>query len=76
MKFKDYGDLKKGLESLPRTWYPDLIRALVETSYRNGVWNPGGASRFISEVEKKQHGGTDNRIFYDDKTGNVFNGSG
>ena len=49
--FEHYDDLRSFLEGLPITWYPDLVRAMVQASYRMGVWNPKGASRFISDVE-------------------------
>lgn len=51
MKFKDYSDLKKGLETLPATWYPDLILHMVRTAYLKKVFVPGKASEFISNAE-------------------------
>lgn len=54
MKFKNYLDLRSGLEALPKTWYPDLIRAMIETAYRNNIFIvPGGASKFVANVEKR-----------------------
>lgn len=50
----NYETLRKELEHLPQTWYPDLIRAMVVASYRHQVWQPGGCSRFIRQVEETQ----------------------
>lgn len=53
MKFKGYHDLCKGLEGLPSTWYPDLIRRLGETAYKKGCFRHSGASIFIDRIERK-----------------------
>lgn len=47
-----YENLRSKLGELPPTWYPDLIRALVEAAYRKNVFVPGGASRLIQGFEK------------------------
>jgi hypothetical protein len=44
----NYEELRAGLMNLPDTWYPDLIRALVEASYKKGVWKPNGCSTFVN----------------------------
>lgn len=47
-----YEDLRRSLENLPETWYPDLIRAMVQAAIRKGVFEEGGASQFVARVEK------------------------
>lgn len=49
----DYTELREGLCKLPETWYPDLIRAMVEASYEKNVWLPGGCSIFVKKVEDR-----------------------
>ncbi len=61
----DYETLRKELEQLPQTWYPDLIRAMVEASYRRQVWKPGGCSRFIQQVEKMQEGSMEQNLSFE-----------
>ncbi|MFH1984795.1 MAG: hypothetical protein ABIL58_23385 [Pseudomonadota bacterium] len=51
MKFEDYQDLKAGLTTLPLTWYPALIKLLVETACRKGVFVPGGAAEFVGRID-------------------------
>ncbi len=48
----NYEDLRTQLGQLPSTWYPDLIRALVEAAYKKNVFVPGGASRLVHGFEK------------------------
>lgn len=48
-----YEELRRGLGNLPQTWYPDLIRAMTEAAYKKKVFIDGGASNFVSQVEKK-----------------------
>ncbi len=50
-----YTELREGLAKLPATWYPDLIRAMVEAAIEKKVFLPGGASVFISQVEAFPH---------------------
>ena len=47
MKFKDYVDLKRGLETLPIGWYPALIQAMVDTAYKKKIFKENQASVFI-----------------------------
>jgi hypothetical protein len=47
-----YEALRDSLRGLPCTYYPDLLRALVEASYEAGTWQPGGASRWVVRVEE------------------------
>jgi hypothetical protein len=46
-----YEDLRHALGRLPATWYPGLIRAIVTASYNEKVWQPGGCSTFVADVE-------------------------
>lgn len=52
---KNYEDLRTELGGLPRTWYPDLIRAMVEAAIKKGVFLKGGATRFVRNVERSQY---------------------
>lgn len=49
----EYEELRRGLSNLPMTFYPDLIRAMVEAAYQKNVFLDGGASVFVQNVEKK-----------------------
>jgi hypothetical protein len=49
----DYTALRACLVGLPPTWYPDLLATLVEQSYVAGTWQPGGASRYVAQVEDR-----------------------
>lgn len=53
MEFVDYLDLKKGLEILPVTWYPDIITHLIETAHKRNVFLRNGASRLAYRVERE-----------------------
>lgn len=58
MKIEDlnYEQLREALSKLPMTWYPDLIRAMVEASLEKGTWHPMmGASGFVHKVEQDWH---------------------
>lgn len=47
-----YDELRDALGRLPMTWYPALIRAMVEASLAKGVWLPMmGAGAFVESVE-------------------------
>jgi hypothetical protein len=48
----NYESLRDELGKLPATWYPDLIRSMVEAAYAKKVFVKGGASRLISNLEK------------------------
>lgn len=49
----DYEVLRDYLGQLPQTWYPDLIRAMVEAAYEKDVFvRPHGGSRLIRRIEK------------------------
>jgi hypothetical protein len=48
-----YEELRDELGKLPSTWYPDLIRSMVEAAYTKKVFVKGGASRLISNLEKR-----------------------
>jgi len=51
-----YEELRKHLTELPPTWYPDLIRAMAEASYKKNVFKvPFGCSTFIKHLEKEWH---------------------
>lgn len=54
-----YEDLRKSLGELPVTWYPDLIRAMVQAAIKKGVFLKGGATRFVAQVEKDAPGQVD-----------------
>ena len=47
----NYEELRAELGNLPSTWYPDLIKALVEAAYKKKVFNPGGVSTMIKALE-------------------------
>lgn len=51
-KFETYEELCEFLEKLPVTWYPDLIRILIHTSIRKGVFIKGKVAMYCSKVEK------------------------
>jgi hypothetical protein len=56
MTYSSYGELRESLTKLPSTWYPDLIRAMVEASLEKGVWAPVmGATAFVHTVESDWH---------------------
>ena len=50
----DYNDIKKTIEEMPQTWFPALLKLMVEKSYEKEVWNDrGGCSSFVSKMEAK-----------------------
>lgn len=55
VSFEDlnYEDLRRELGTLPATWYPDLIRAMVEGAHLHNVFKPGGVVVFVDNVEKR-----------------------
>lgn len=50
---QNYESLRQELSELPMTWYPDLIRAMIEAAIKKKVFLKGGATRFVRDVEKK-----------------------
>jgi hypothetical protein len=46
-----HAEIKALIADLPLTWYPDLLKTLVESSIAKGCWLPGGASVFVSRIE-------------------------
>lgn len=57
----DYDEIAASLRGLPATWYPALLRALIEASYAAATWQPGGASEFVARIELGQPPGTGRR---------------
>lgn len=47
----EYEKLRSELQNLPLTWYPDLIRVIIQAAVKKGVFKVGGASRFLRECE-------------------------
>lgn len=48
-----YETLRATLQGLPRTWYPDLLRALITAAHAADVFLPGGAARHAAAVESE-----------------------
>jgi hypothetical protein len=53
VKYESYNELEEELKNLPETFYPALIEVMVKASYKKKVWVPGGASNFVSIIEKR-----------------------
>lgn len=51
LKDLSYAEIKALISDLPLTWYPDLLKTLVETSIAKGCWLPGGATAFVGKIE-------------------------
>lgn len=49
---REYTVLKQSLTQLPVTWYPDLLKTLVEAALDHRVFVDGGATRFVAEIER------------------------
>jgi hypothetical protein len=49
-----YNELKEALRDAPMTWCPALLQTLVETAIAKGCFVPGGATRFVDGIERKQ----------------------
>jgi hypothetical protein len=47
-----YSDLETRLRDLPMTWYPALIKTMVEAAISKGVFLPGGATEFVRKIEQ------------------------
>ncbi len=56
---ESYAQLRDKLADLPMTWYPDLIRTVIEAALAKGSFHPiMGASEFVRSVEaewRKKH---------------------
>lgn len=50
MKTLSLDELQQATKSLPPTWYPDLIRHLIEESHRHNLWREGGCRVFVDKV--------------------------
>ena len=46
-----YEEIRDSLKALPMTWYPSLLVALIQESYKAGVWKPFGASTAVRALE-------------------------
>jgi len=51
LRADNYEELREGLRYLPLTWYPDLIRVLVETSVEKDVFRPGEIAGYVQHYE-------------------------
>lgn len=47
-----YNEINDSLKGLPRTWYPALLKTLVEEAVDKRTFAPGGAARFVQKVEE------------------------
>ncbi len=54
LPYESFEDLIKRLRDLPDTWYPAVLKEIVQESYSRPVWRPGGATRFIQHIERMQ----------------------
>lgn len=52
-KHCSFEDVRALISDQPKTFYPALLAALVEASYKAQVWQPSGASHFVTKVEEK-----------------------
>jgi hypothetical protein len=50
----DYESLRKEVCDQPTTWYPDLIRAMIEAAYDKNVFVEGGVSVLVAKIEKER----------------------
>jgi hypothetical protein len=55
---RNYEELREQLGKLPNTWYPDLIRAMIEAAYRKKVFQIHGASTMIQHIEDQLYAGS------------------
>lgn len=55
MKQPTYTELVEILKRLPPTWYPALLEVMIVAAYYQMVFVPGGASRYVADVERKIH---------------------
>lgn len=49
-----YDALLKQIEEMPTTWYPAILKAVVETAKAKQVFKPGRISEFVRGIE--EHG--------------------
>jgi hypothetical protein len=54
MENAEYESLRSALSNLPDTWYPDLLRAMVNAAYSKNVFVEGGASTLVKKFEKER----------------------
>lgn len=48
---KSFKDLNESLKDLPVTWYPALLKTLVEEAIKKNTFVPGGATEFVRKIE-------------------------
>jgi hypothetical protein len=48
----EYESLRKEVCDQPTTWYPDLIRAMIEAALAKNVFVEGGVSVLVKKIEK------------------------
>jgi hypothetical protein len=48
-----YADTAETIRDLPSTWIPALLLVIVETGYNKHVFQPGGASRLVKDLEER-----------------------
>ena len=51
--FESYEEMVSYLKNLPMTYYPDLIRVMVEAAYTKNVFVKNGASTLIKKFEDR-----------------------
>ncbi len=51
MLAENYAELREKLSDLPATWYPDLIRTMIEAAIAKKVFKPGGATIFVAQMD-------------------------
>jgi len=47
-----FAQLEKELVEAPATWVPALLRVLVETAVKKGVFRKGGLMTFVKNAEE------------------------
>lgn len=53
-----YHDIKDSLKDLPMTWYPDLLKTIVEESIRKKVFqSPETLVNFVKKITEKEPNG-------------------
>lgn len=51
--FKDYEELDAYLKEMPMTWYPALIKTMIEAAHAKKVFRVGRAHHFVKAIEEK-----------------------
>ena len=46
-----YEQIKNEISDLPQTWYPALLKTMVESAISKKVFLPGGATEFVRKIE-------------------------